>query len=415
MNVERKLLSRALMDKDITPLIDAKIRPDWFEDDQHGMLWGWMQEFFGRYGKPPSPQALRNNHPWFEVVKAQDPVEFYIEQFMRARKFAVMRNAVAEAGLHLKDYDPESALIVVQQAITELSLEMTPLRDINLSDPEYIERWKDEYEERATQDGTLIGLPTGFPTIDRASGGLRPEQLIVVGGTPGAGKSTSLLLMCKSVHDHGRSPLFIGFEMSNEEQRSRYAAIRANIDYHRLDRGTLTMEEERLFYKMLKDLEATPDLWLSADPSATSTVSGVRAKLEQYKPAVLFIDGVYLMMDEQTGEMGTPQALTHITRALKQTAQRYKIPIVISTQVLEWKYNKKKGVTTESIGYASSFAQDADVLLGLEKTDDDTRKKLRIAKGRHLRNFVVDLEWNWTTRQFEELSFYDPDEDEDSA
>ena len=50
------------------------------------------------------------------------------------------------------------------------------------------------------------------------------------------------------------------------------------------------------------------------------TVSALSAKIEQCNPDIVFVDGVYLMMDEITGEMNTPQAITNITRALKRLA-----------------------------------------------------------------------------------------------
>jgi hypothetical protein len=81
------------------------------------------------------------------------------------------------------------------------------------------------------------------------------------------------------------------------------------------------------------------------------------------KPDIVFVDGVYLMMDELTGEMNTPQAITNITRAMKRLAQRIDLPIIITTQTLLWKMRAGK-VTADSIGYSSSFFQDSDVILG---------------------------------------------------
>ena len=111
------------------------------------------------------------------------------------------------------------------------------------------------------------------------------------------------------------------------------------------------------------------------------------------------------MIDEQSGEANTPLALTNITRSLKRLAQRVDRPIVVSTQVLQWKMRKGK-VTTDSIGYSSSFFQDADVLFGLEREDDtvDDTRILKVLAARNSGPTEASLLWDWNNGQFRELS-----------
>jgi replicative DNA helicase len=149
--------------------------------------------------------------------------------------------------------------------------------------------------------------------------------------------------------------------------------------------------------------DMTHKFWL-VDSAAGSTVTGIASKIQVLHPNVVFIDGTYLMIDEQTGEANTPQALTNITRSLKRLAQKFQIPIVISTQVLNWKMRKGQ-VTADSIGYSSSFHQDADVIFGLQKQDenvDDTRL-LKVLASRNSGLTQVDMLWDWDTGQFREL------------
>jgi replicative DNA helicase len=144
--------------------------------------------------------------------------------------------------------------------------------------------------------------------------------------------------------------------------------------------------------------------WLT-DSSAASVISGIANKIQQLQPDVLFIDGVYLMMDEQSGEANTALALTNITRSMKRLAQKFQIPIVITTQTLRWKMHKGN-VTVDSIGYSSSFLQDADVVFGLQQEDenvDDTRL-LKVLASRNSGPLEVSLVWAWDTGEFREIS-----------
>jgi replicative DNA helicase len=113
------------------------------------------------------------------------------------------------------------------------------------------------------------------------------------------------------------------------------------------------------------------------------------------------------MVDESTGESNTPQALTNITRNLKRLAQKQRIPIVITTQVLLWKM-KKRQVSADSIGYSSSFFQDSDVILGLQKQDeeDDTSRELRVVASRNCGPASTDLLWDWEEGKFEEYGSF---------
>lgn len=416
MNIERRLVSKILLEKNIVPVLDAKITADFFEDAQFGQVFDWVVLYYEEHGSTPTAGALARNYPWFEVVTSPEDLTWYISEIQRARKYAILHDAAVDIAVAMKADDAEQAHFIMQKCLTSLEYDLSPMRDINMSDPSYIEDWVEDYEELEKHDGALRGIPTGWDSIDRATSGLRPGQLITIIGAPKAGKSTALMLMYKGAHDRGHIPLMVGFEMSNEEQRNRYAAIRARVNFHRLDNATLRPNEKKLFMRSLRELSNTPDLWLSADPTSTATVSGIMAKIDAYNPAVVFVDGVYMMVDEQTGEQNTPQALTHITRSLKRLAQRKNIPIVCSTQALTWKIHKKKGLTADSIGYTSSFAQDSDVIFGLESTDDDDEKILKIVAARNLKNKLVRLRWDWSQGVFEETDEgFDTEDDEDNS
>ena len=66
---------------------------------------------------------------------------------------------------------------------------------------------------------------------------------------------------------------------------------------------------------------------------------------------------------------------------------------------------KKGQVSADSIGYSSSFHQDADVIFGLQREDenvDDTRL-LRVIASRNSGLSEVSLMWDWNTGAFREM------------
>ena len=205
--------------------------------------------------------------------------------------------------------------------------------------------------------------------------------------------------MAINTHMAGKVPMFQSFEMNNHEQSQRHDAMRAHISANRLRRGKLLATEEDRYLDMLDYMKQAHPFHL-VDAVNGLTIDSLLAKAEQLNPDILFVDGVYLMLDQVTGDANTPQALTNITRGLKRVAQKLNIPIVITTQTLLWKMKGGK-VSADSIGYSSSFFQDSDVILGLEPIEaDDEMRMLNVVQARNAAPENSSITWKWETGCF---------------
>ena len=404
MNYETRLLNRAITDRNLHPLFARNVNDSWFTDPADRSVWSLLRSHFTKYGECPSLDVIKDNFPSYVLLDVTDNIEFLIDEVVSARRKSSTNNILREAIEFIdKGHDHESALLALQRGLVRMEEDgLNANRDLDLTaDP--MKRWS-EYLDRKNLPNGLRGYPTGFPTIDAATSGLQGGQLIVVVAPPKTGKSTLALQMAHNIHLSGQVPMFQSYEMTNMEQLNRYDAMRARISHQRLTTGTLTDEEESRYEYKLRNLEKIEHKFWLTDSGSSSTVSGIASKIQLLQPEIVFVDGAYLMMDEQSGEMNTPQALTNITRNLKKIAQRFNIPVVISTQALTWKM-KKGNVTADSIGYSSSFFQDADVLFGLQREDenvDDTRI-LKVLASRNTGTMEVSLLWDWNTGQFREL------------
>ena len=258
----------------------------------------------------------------------------------------------------------------------------------------------------------LRGIPTGFFGLDRITAGLRPQQLITFVGEAKKGKSMMTLIMANAAHNHGIVPMYVSFEMSIDEQAARYDSLIAGVAHKNIMHGNLSAIEMDKIQKALKLRRNMQPFHMTEDTSSLTTVSAIASKLQQYRPGLLIVDGVYLMDDENGEPKGSPQALTNITRSLKRLAQRFDIPIICTTQVLAWKLGNKKSrqVTADSIGYSSSFVQDSDLVLGVESDPDiDNQSIIRVILARSAPKGEVRIKWDW-----EHMDFTEVDEDTES-
>ena len=395
---EYRLLSKVIRDREIIPVLEKGIKDDWFVDDDLRRVWKFVREHYVSYREVPTAVAVVDNFPNFKPLRVEDSLDYLIDKMVEFRRFKVTRNGLDQAlQTFLKDG--------YEKAVSEMSNTVALVNEqgevgtthVNLSsDPD--SRLK-EYENR--QNSKMLGIPTGFKTIDDATAGLQAGQLITVIAPPKTGKSQLALRMAVNVHEAGLVPAFQSFEMSNQEQAQRHDAMRAHIPSRNLRLGKLNSIEEGLFVDMLDDMKSAKPFHL-IDAVNGLTIDSLMAKADQLKPDVLFVDGVYLMLDQVTGEANTPQALTNITRGLKRAAQRLEIPIVITTQTLLWKMKNGK-VTADSIGYSSSFFQDSDVILGLEPIEhDENVRNLKIVQSRNCPPVDTPLVWNWDSGCFHE-------------
>jgi replicative DNA helicase len=404
MSTEAKLLSAAIQIRDLSPLFERGVTDSWFSNDDDKRVWTYLRTHFSKYGECPSEEVVASNFPTYRIAELTDSIDYLLDDIVDKRRKLSISNTLRLAVEEIQNNkDHESALLLMQNGIVRLEEDgLNQTSDVNLITTTE-SRW-DDYVFRKNNPG-LLGVATGFPTIDAVTNGLQKGQLIVVVATPKTGKSTLALQIANNVHKQGLSPMFQSFEMTNREQQDRYDSMRAMVSHNRLITGKLTAEEEARYKDSLEIMADDPTSFWLVDSAHGITTSAIHSKVQTLNPDVIFIDGVYLMLDENTGESNTPQALTGITRSLKRLAQKTNRPVIITTQALNWK-SKKGKVTADSIGYSSSFLQDADVVFGLEREDenvDDTRT-LKVMASRQSANVEASLMWDWSTGLFREMS-----------
>lgn len=398
---EHRLVSKVIRDREITPALQRGITDAWFLDDENKRVWAFVRKHYAEYSEVPTAVTVKDHYPNYKVLDVQDNIEYLLDTMVEFRRRMLTRQGLENAVEQLQENDHESALLAMEATITKVNEQgVLGTHEIDLT-KNTEERYK---EYQSLQNAEFLGIPTGFAKIDEATAGLQGGQLVTIIAPPKTGKSQIALKMAINIHRQGKIPMFQSFEMNNHEQQQRHDAMRANISHGRLRRGKLLPAEEARYIDSLNEMEKEHSFHL-VDAVNGITVSALAAKIEQAKPDIVFVDGVYLMLDEITGEMNTPQAITNITRALKRLAQKIHKPVIITTQTLLWKMRAGK-VTADSIGYSSSFFQDSDVILGLEPIEEDEElRNLKVVASRNCGPTETALTWRWETG-----CFHDEDE-----
>jgi replicative DNA helicase len=404
VDTQNACLSKIVLEGELLPFIESKINSQFFTDERHCQIWEMVLDHYKKYGKPPSEDVIHKAYPTYDFNKYPEPASYYLNQLKQDRKKVILTTVVQEYIQRVNDEEGphigDELEFILRDGLTKSAHEISQGRDTDffLSHERIIDRLK----ERRDNPGYLRGITTGLDGIDKLTGGLQKEQLITMVGTPKAGKSSLLLKLAFNAHRNGNSVLFVTFEMGTEEQEDRLVSLISGVGLTKILTGTFTPVEEkkiRMALTLRKDMQG---FTITSDVSSAITVSGVQAKIQQYQPTLVIIDGVYLMDDEAGNDKGTPQALTSITRGFKRLAQTLRIPIVISTQAML--YRSKGGLKMESIGYSSSFAQDSDIVFGVEPHEQlQGVSKFKVIASRSSPKGEAHVRFDWNNGIIEEI------------
>jgi KaiC/GvpD/RAD55 family RecA-like ATPase len=393
---EYRLVSKVIADRNIIPVIERGIKDDWIVDDDLRRIWKFVREHYANYREVPTAVAVVDNFPNFKVLNVEDTLEYLLDVMVAYRRRTLTRNGIERIIESVSANNHELALTEMSKTVSvvnEQGVQGTTHLDMTKETSKFLE----EYYGR--MNSKMLGVPTGFKDIDEATAGLQGGQLITLIAPPKTGKSQIALRMAANVHEAGLVPMFQSFEMNNHEQSQRYLAMKAHLNSTQFRLGRLDDTSMARFEQTLESLSDSP-AFNFVDAVGGLTIDSLVAKAEQLNPDVIFVDGVYLMMDQVSGDSNTPQALTNITRGLKRVAQRMNIPVVITTQTLLWKMKGGK-VDAGSIGYSSSFFQDSDVIIGLEPIEgEDYLRTLKVVQARNCGPRETSITWNWKTGCF---------------
>lgn len=236
MDIEHHLLSCVLREGEMTPVLDAKVNAEWFQGDEHREVFELLMEHWTEHGKVPSVRTLHHDYPTYTLADTDEPMGFYIDRMRKQRKSSLLLKAIMEsvalADPDEGDPDLDAAEGALVAGLSQMNLETSKLQDVDVT-VNYEDRIA-RYREWENDQGLLRGIPIGIPSIDQTLSGVQPGQLITFTGLPKSTKSFITLNAAVEAQKYGKSVLYIGFEMTNQEQEARYDAIRAEVSYTRL-------------------------------------------------------------------------------------------------------------------------------------------------------------------------------------
>ena len=183
---------------------------------------------------------------------------------------------------------------------------------------------------------TLAGLASGYYDLDLLTQGFQKSDLIIIAGRPSMGKTALGLNIALNILRESKLPvLFFSLEMSKEQIMYRLLSIETNITQTRLKSGKLYQEDWIKLNKMIKIMSKIP---FFIDDTSNLSIQTIQSKIktiifEQGQIGLIIIDYLQLMQNSKSKTENRVQELSFITRALKNLARQFNIPIIALSQL----------------------------------------------------------------------------------
>lgn len=243
------------------------------------------------------------------------------------------------------------------------------------------------------RQGAVEGISTGFPDLDKVTGGLKESEMTVVAGYPGAGKTSFAMNMAEhAMLKESRKVGIFSLEMSGVSLVKRFICSHAKVSLRNISNGYLAQNDFPKMATAAGDISKSA-IWFddSSELSIHSLRSKARRMRQEHGVELIVVD--YLQLLNANGGNrkieSRQQEVTDISRGMKGIAKELSIPFVALSQLND------DGKLRES----RSIGQDADNVWVLKEDADQAEHatgarevKLRVVKNRNgPRNYDVNL------------------------
>lgn len=363
-NLGKQLLRRLLEDQDSVALFEL-VTETLFPDEIK--IYEWVKKFFRTHKVLPSVEVVASNG--FLLPEADSPLEYYLKRVHdRAINGAILtrQDALATA---MAEQDMEKAVQTLRDTLSAITALKNPNSYTTIK--AIAKKVREDYEIAKFTPG-LIGVTTGYPTLDEMTTGLLPGDLGVIVARPGMGKTYTLLKMAHAAWKAGKRVAIITMEMINEALVRRWIGVDASLNPKLIRKGELDIHGEKIFNATIDGYENADNAYFMAGNFAKSTAA-VEEMLIQLDPDAIYIDGGYLLSptDKRNADNGA-QLAKKVINELKQTFVNFKKPGAVTVQFNRnaprptKAFDKGTRLDLADIGGTDAVGQDADWILGLK-------------------------------------------------
>ena len=418
LDVETAVLGALLLDKNAFAEVSEILVPESFYDKRNQLVFTAIRDLALKQ-RPVDMLTVREQlkqmgklneagGPFYiaqltQKIASTAHLEFHakiIQQKYRARQLISYAGRIEERGFD-SSQDVDELMQDAESELFQLA-QQNSKRDYTQINPVLDSAYKKLRKAAERHDG-LSGVPSGFDELDRITSGWQKSDLVILAARPAMGKTAFALSMAKNMAIDRHTPVgFFSLEMSNVQLVNRLISNVCEIKGEKLKNGQLEPYEWIQLDKQIKRLYDAP-LFVDDTPSLTIFEFQTKARrlVREHGVKIIMIDYLQLM-DAGDSRIGNRQeAVSTISRALKQLAKELDIPIIALSQVnreagkREGDEGKRPQLT--DLRESGAIEQDADIVCFIHRPEyyhiggEEMKGKAVIIIAKHRNGAVGDV------------------------
>ena len=380
--LEEAVIGACLIEQEALPLIADKLRPEMFYDDHHQLIFAALMAMY-HAGKKidiltvKEELARRGNldaigGPYAIVqlsskVASSAHIEYHaqiIHQKYLAREMVVGFNKLLTCAMD-ETIDIDDTLIDAHNLLDRLEGESghnAHIRDMGTLMADTME----EAERRIAKSvNGVTGIPTGLTELDKKTGGLQDNDLIIIAARPSVGKTAFALHLARHAALAGNAVAVYSLEMQGERLGDRWLMAACNINPYRWRNGIPNPQEVAEARTTASGLAQLP---IYVDDSSSVSMDHIRSSarlLKSRKQCDMIIIDYLQLCDMSTKQVNRnrEQEVAQATRKAKLLAKELHIPVVLLSQLNRESENRPGGrPELAHLRESGAIEQDADIV-----------------------------------------------------
>ena len=384
IELEEAVLGACLLNANLINEVIDKLKPEIFYKQQHVTIWNAITDIYNS-GKVPDLLTLH------QKLKATNQIESvgvsYLSQLTNKGSYGseviLMQNIDELLNQYMRrelikisyetSYKAYDETIDVSDVISTTELELSRITDkvIKKDFSKVASIYRDfarslDEKIRLRNQGIHTEIVSGFPQLDRLTGGLHKSDFIIIAARPSMGKTAFALTIARNVAVRfNRAVGIFSLEMSSEQLLTRIISMETHIPSSRIRDARLDPED---FAKMNKAGEFI-NCNLFIDDTAGITVTELRAKSRRMKAKhsieLIIVDYVQLIRVGSNAKknQNREQDVSEISRSIKEIAKELNIPVIALSQISRAVESRAvKRPQLSDLRESGSLEQDADVV-----------------------------------------------------
>ena len=381
--LEEAVIGACLIEQEALPLIADKLRPEMFYDDHHQLIFAALMAMY-HAGKKidiltvKEELARRGNldaigGPYAIVqlsskVASSAHIEYHaqiIHQKYLAREMVVGFNKLLICAMD-ETIDIDDTLIDAHNLLDRLEGESghnAHIRDMETLMADTME----EAERRIAKSvNGVTGIPTGLTELDKKTGGLQDNDLIIIAARPSVGKTAFALHLARHAALAGNAVAVYSLEMQGERLGDRWLMAACNINPYRWRNGIPNPQEVAEARTTASGLAQLP---IYVDDSSSVSMDHIRSSarlLKSRKQCDMIIIDYLQLCDMSTKQVNRnrEQEVAQATRKAKLLAKELHIPVILLSQLNRESENRPGGrPELAHLRESGAIEQDADIVI----------------------------------------------------